>query len=182
MTGAPYSEAFKNQMVSKLVKPGAVSARDLSVEVGVPQSTLYRWIRRAGSVGPTLAKKTLEPSEPAAIERAGGKKERSTQDKLRLLLESSSLPPEELGAFLRREGLHEGELEEWRDSAEHALESRAEAAARKKREAKRVRELEKELKRKDKALAEAAALLVLQKKVRAIWGDGDDDTDEGSEK
>jgi transposase len=44
-----------------------------------------------------------------------------------------------------------------------------------------VRELEKELRRKDRALAETAALLVLQKKVRAIWGDGDDDTKSGSE-
>ena len=46
-----------------------------------------------------------------------------------------------------------------------------------KAEAKRLRELERELQRKDKALAETAALLVLQKKVQAIWGDGDDDTE-----
>ena len=39
-----------------------------------------------------------------------------------------------------------------------------------------MRELEKQLRRKDKALAEAAALLVLQKKAQAIWGDEDDDT------
>jgi transposase len=48
-------------------------------------------------------------------------------------------------------------------------------------EARRVRELEKELRRKDKALAEAAALLVLQKKVQAIWGDADDDTTKESD-
>ena len=43
---------------------------------------------------------------------------------------------------------------------------------------RRLKKLERELARKDKALAEAAALLVLQKKVQAIWGDEDDDTDE----
>ena len=48
-------------------------------------------------------------------------------------------------------------------------------------DARRVRELEKELRRKDKALAETAALLVLQKKVHAIWGDEDDDTKPGSD-
>lgn len=48
-------------------------------------------------------------------------------------------------------------------------------------ESRRVRELERELRRKDKALAEAAALLVLQKKVQALWGDGDDDTKKESD-
>jgi transposase len=43
-------------------------------------------------------------------------------------------------------------------------------------DAKRIKKLERELRRKEKALAEAAALLVLQKKVQAIWGDEDDDT------
>ena len=42
-------------------------------------------------------------------------------------------------------------------------------------ERKKTRRLEKELRRKDKALAEAAALLVLQKKAQAIWGDDGDD-------
>ena len=49
-------------------------------------------------------------------------------------------------------------------------------------EAKRIRELEKELLRKDKALAEAAALIVLKKKAQAIWGDEDDDTNPRSGK
>ena len=62
--------------------------------------------------------------------------------------------------------------------ASSALTSERSARTKEKRatEQKRVRELERELRRKDKALAEAAALLVLQKKVQAIWGDGDDDT------
>ena len=48
-------------------------------------------------------------------------------------------------------------------------------------ESKRIRELEKEIRKKDKALAETAALLVLSKKVRALWGDAADDTDEKDE-
>ena len=49
-------------------------------------------------------------------------------------------------------------------------------------DSRKVRELEKELRRKDKALAEAAALLVLQKKAQALWGDEDDDTGPKSDK
>lgn len=44
-----------------------------------------------------------------------------------------------------------------------------------------MRELETEVRRKDKALAEAAPLLLLQEKVRDLWGDGDDDTKKGSD-
>jgi transposase len=180
MSTAPYSEAFKRKMVAKLVGPGAKSATELSTEVGIPQSTLSRWILRAGTVGPALTKKIApEITDRPAVER---RKERTASEKLMLLMESMSLPDDELGAFLRREGLHEAELREWRESAHEALEGRAAAAGRKKQEVKRVRELEKELRRKDKALAETAALLVLQKKVQAIWGVADDDTNEENER
>jgi transposase-like protein len=100
----------------------------------------------------------------------------SPEDRLRAVLEASSLSDEELGAFLRRNGLHEAQLAEWREAVFSALSSST-AKRASKGEAKRIRELEREIKRKDKALAETAALLVLQKKVRAIWGDGDDDTE-----
>ena len=76
------------------------------------------------------------------------------------MLEASRLSDEQLGAFLRREGLHEATLREWRAAALEALGTPKTARA----ETRRVRELERELRRKDKALAETAALLVLQKK------------------
>lgn len=79
---------------------------------------------------------------------------------------------------MRREGLHEATLRQWRTSALEGLGPQRSTRP----EHKRLQELEKELRRKDKALAEAAALLVLQKKVRAIWGDGDDDTEAKNEK
>ena len=90
---------------------------------------------------------------------------------LQAVLEASGLKDEELGTFLRRKGLHEAILAEWKAAALEAL-----APQKKTGDSRRVRELEKQLRRKDKALAEAAALLVLQKKVRALLGDEDDDT------
>jgi transposase len=99
--------------------------------------------------------------------------ERSADDKLRLVLEGSALDDAELGAFLRRERIHEAQLQRWRGAALEALdESRAGGAASASR---RARELQRELHRKDKALAEAAALLVLHEKVRRPWVDEDDD-------
>ena len=88
------------------------------------------------------------------------------------MMEASRLRDDELGALLRREGIHEAVLVEWKAAVLEALGPPKKANA----DSRRVRELEKQLRRKDKALAETAALLVLQKKVQAIWGDGEDDT------
>jgi transposase-like protein len=100
----------------------------------------------------------------------------SPEEKLRIVQQASQLQDAELGAFLRREGLHEADLAEWREQvSEGAL---AALAGRRQRttEQKRVRKLESELRRKEKALAEAAALLILAKKSRALWPEEDDDT------
>lgn len=104
----------------------------------------------------------------------------TAQERLRVVLEASRLGAEELGELLRREGLHEETLEEWRSAALEALQPNR--PAKPGGDKKKIRDLEREVARKDKALAETAALLVLQKKVRAIWGDEDDDTIEGNEK
>lgn len=105
-------------------------------------------------------------------------KDWSAQEKLQVVIEAAGVPEEELGAFLRRKGLHEAQLEEWRQSVLGSLEKTPGRPGKKRTaEARRVRELERELARKDKALAEAAALLVLKKKARAIWGGEDESTE-----
>ncbi len=170
-----YSAKFKERMVGKLVGPSGRSATALSKEVGVPQSTLSRWLRA---------------SVPAVIDRdkdqepKGKRGERSPLEKAELVIEADKLEGDDLGAFLRRNGLHEADLTEMRVWLRERLEpkqpSRGEKKAMKKAQQasdKRIRGLERELRKKEKALAEAAALLVLQKKLRSLWGDEDDDTD-----
>jgi len=159
-----YSEKFKSRMVARLVGPDAVSATRLAQEVGVHQSTLSRWLRQcAGSVAP-MSKKKRRPQDW------------SSEEKLAALAEASSLSEEDLGIWLRRKGLKESHLRAWRQASLEALESPRPRRRGKSPEAQRIRTLEKELDRKEKALAEAAALLVLKKKVEAIWGDAEDDT------
>ena len=138
-----YTASIRSSMVRKMTGPRAKSATALARETGIPQPTLSRWLREAGSV------RDVSRREP------GNKPGRRPQDWpleeiLEAVLEASRLSGEELGAFLRR---------------------KARSA-----EARRVRELEKELRRKEKALAEAAALLVLQKKLRDLLGGGDAST------
>ncbi len=174
-----YTDGFKAQMVRRMTGPTGMSANALSKEVGVSQSQLSRWLRQAG---------TLPPMSPTEKDRSP--KKWTPEEKLRVLAQAHGLDGEALGALLRREGLHEADLKAWRDAAAGAL--AAEAAPSpvdQRREAsqskKRVRELERELRRKDKALAETAAMLVLEKKLKALnWDNAgeDGDTDDETEK
>jgi len=96
------------------------------------------------------------------------------------VLKASQLTDAQLGEFLRAEGLHGVTLSGWRRDVEAAL---GEGSRKRQHspEARRVKELEREIRRKDKALAEVAAILVLKKKASAIWGDEDDSTPERNE-
>jgi transposase-like protein len=162
-------------MVQRLLMPNAPSAAALSREVGIPQPTLSQWKRKAGSVVVVSNKST-----PGSASRPRRPEDWSAQERLRVVREASGLAELELGEFLRREGLHEETLQAWRDAALEALQP-AGAVRPRGGDRKRIKQLERELARKDKALAEAAALLVLKKKAQAIWGDEDDDTNEENE-
>ena len=146
-------------MVSKMLPPGAISANALATKTGLSQSTLSRWLIEARTVGVM--------NKPA--------KKWTPTEKFRVVVESSKLSDGGLGEFLRREGLHEAQLKEWRSAAEAGLID-APKSSKRSPESKRIKELEWEVRRKDKALAEAAALLILKKKAEAIWGAMDEDT------
>jgi len=163
-----YPEKFKAKMVQKLTVPGASSAAALSEEVGVPQPTLSRWVREAGRVGGMT---TSKGTKPGARKRP---QDWTAEEKLGAVIEAAPLADEDLGIFLRRSGLHQTHLTQWRAQIVAGLKSPK--SKKTSPETRRLRELERELQRKDKALAETAALLVLKKKVHAIWGDEDDPT------
>lgn len=169
--------AFREAMVRKMLAPGRKPTEELAREAGVHKSTLSRWVREAGTVDVMSRKK---------IKKRGGRpNDRTPEEKLQLILEASLLTDEELGEFLREKGLHEAQLEQWRTEAMAGLDNAAAAKGRRLGpEARKIRDLEdklrrrdKELHRKEKALAEAAALIVLKKKVEALWGDEEDDTE-----
>ena len=174
MKALNYTEGFKRRIIQRLCEPGAPSAVALAREIGVSNSTLSRWKHQildaaTAHTQDTPMSETQNPTVTPLRPR-----DRSAAEKLRLVFESRVLDEEALGAFLRREGIHKAHLEQWNQEMLAALSEKPVTAARATNMAdrKRVRELETELARKDKALAEAAALLMLQKKVQALWGDG----------
>jgi transposase len=175
----PYSDMFKRKMIQKMTGPDAITATALSKQVDVPQTTLSKWLRKAG-IEPFFSYPNNRNDTAQMRQTVTNKppKDWSPEEKLKAVLESASLPDDKLGAYLRQKGLHETHLQQWRIQMLQGLgkpvcASKPKAAPA---QAKMIRDLEKELRRKDKALAETAALLVLKKKVQQIWGDEDDST------
>jgi transposase len=174
-----YSARFKDRMLGKLMGPGAVSATMLAKETGVPQPTLSRWLREATNPAGAAMKK-IEPPRP----RGAGGKRWTSDEKVRVVMEATAAGEAGLGALLRREGLHQAELQRFREEVLQAAREGLRAKGQRKGltpEQKRVRELEKELRRKEKALAEAAALLVLRGKVQAFLAECEEGETNGSD-
>jgi transposase len=162
-------------MVQRMTSPGGPSAMDLGEEVGVPHQTLSRWRKEASSLGDMG--KNKKPPHPERASRSST--QWTPEEKLRVVAAASQLEDEQLGEFLRREGLHAAQLEQWRAEVLAAL-----GAVRRPADgtAKVVRELERELARKEKALAEVTALLVLRKKAEALFGVADEEGSSTDEK
>jgi transposase len=140
-----------------------LTLEEVGEQFGTTRSNLSRWVKAAGSRA--LGKKSKRPV-PATSDG------RSAQEKLRLLLEASKLPETELGAFLRREGLRDGDLERFEAEALGGLNGEVHSAA----DQRRIQELERVNAKQEKRLREAEVLLELQKKVHELWGAKDDDT------
>lgn len=165
-----YSIGLRSAMIQKMTGPRPQSANRLSHQVGIPQATLSRWLRDAAKAPRSRGGDAkIRKGEILVTKRPA---DWSPEEKFNLVLEASVVADADLGAFLRRKGIHEAQLHEWRQMMLTALKSRApQPAGQKSSESRRIRQLESELNRKEKALAETAALLVLQKKVQDLWGD-----------
>ena len=101
--------------------------------------------------------------------------DKTPQEKMSLVMRADALKEDELGAFLRQEGIQSSDLQQWRTEMLAALQTQAQNSEV--RELKKKNKLlQKELSRKEAALAETAALLVLQKKVQQLWGDEEKNT------
>lgn len=172
-----YTEGFRARMVERMTGPEAISANSLSKEVGINQPTLSRWLREAGTVA-DVSKKKKPKTKPKPPSAAPPSAQWSAEEKVRVVLEAAGVSDQELGGFLRREGLHEEDLARFREEVRSAAIAGLTLPKKAARgdEQKRIKDLERELKRKEAALAEAAALLVLRKKAGALWGGEGEDT------
>lgn len=165
-----HSEKFRSRMVAQMLGPTAVSANALSKRVGIGQPTLSKWLRDAKMSVVSKKPKGERATSPPA------KKAWSAEEKLRVVVAAAQLDDEALGELLRREGLHESDLKAFRSEALAGLSAKAvEPSA-----VQQIKQLRRDLDRKQKALKEAEALLTLRKKLHALWGEPEGDADNGT--
>lgn len=161
---------IKEQGVTWLLPPYSWSIRHIARKLDLSPSVIARWRLE-------LVQQGLLP-ENEKISSVDGN-EWTPERRFSVVIETATLSEMELADYCRRMGLFVGQVKEWRAISIQAHEMKmaeSRRADKELREAKtRLRELEKELLRKDKALAEAAALLMLREKFNALW----DNSEEG---
>ena len=140
---------------------------ELARENGISEQTLYTWRRNLRAQGVPV------PGNGKNAE------EWSSKDKFGVVLETAGLNETELAEYCRRKGLFIEQIAAWRTACQeanaHSVDRARDQREQSKTDRKRIKQLEKELLRKEKALAEAAALIILRKKAQAIWGDPEED-------
>jgi transposase-like protein len=161
-----YSAEFKANMIEKLLPPHNVEVGQLAQETGIPKDTLYSWRCRARQAQGL----SNVSQESKAAERW------SSEAKFAVVIETAALNEAELGEYCRKRGLYPEQIQSWRRTCEQANRGagRPQLSETAQADRQRIRELERELRRKEQALAETAALLVLRKKAQAIWGEAED--------
>jgi len=152
----PYSDAVKADVRRRMSPPNRQSVVEIARELGIHAITLYKWRKAWRLQGEVV---------PASEKEA---ESWSAADKFTVVLETAGLNATELGGYCRERGLYPAQplmtMADQKDLQKRHQEDQRE-----------IKRLQQELRRKDKALAEAAALLIASKKIQAYWGEGGED-------
>lgn len=164
---ARYSEEFKYSIIKRMMPPQNETVSAIARETGLSEGTLYDWKKKAKSKGIAV------PGGESESERW------STQDKFSIVVETATLSEIEMAEYCRKKGLYVEQVQAWRDACVQANGGVAQQASQFQKDLrekdKELKKMNQELRRKEAALAETAALLVLRKKANAIWGDNEDE-------
>jgi transposase-like protein len=155
-----YTESFRQQALEKVFTRGSNSIRVVAEDLNMSYGTLRNWMKADRIRSPANA--GLRSKRPH---------DWSLADRLQILMESHGLDEEALNVLCREKGIFRHHLEQWQAAftASGAVDTRSQLRELKEQN----KALTRELNRKEKALAEAAALLVLQKKYQALWEEKD---------
>lgn len=162
-----YSPERKQAVLKKMLPPNNRPIAEIAKEEGISEATLYNWRTQARNEG------RLMPNSDNTPEGW------SSKDKFAAVMETAALSQAEIAGYCRQRGLYPEQLAQWREACEKANNwnqaSQQQLKETRKADRKKMKCLERELARKEKALAEAAALLVLEKKLSAMLEDGKED-------
>lgn len=164
-----YTIEEKETLINRMLPPENCSARSLSNETGISQSTLATWKSKA-----------LKGATTKDVGRP--KNTISSREKFMIVMETYTLSEVELSKYCRQNGIYVEDIKKWRQGCLEANGNKYNEADKStdlkielSEEKKKTKELQKELRVKEKALAETAALLVLRKKLSAIFEENEED-------
>lgn len=155
-----YSVERKNAVLKKLLPPNNQSVPELSKTEGISEATLYNW----------LSKVRLEGSAVPGS-RANDAEQWDGEAKLAVVFETQAMNEVEKATYCREKGLYPEQIERWRVACIAGAANKEPQGDALKQARHEIRRLKRKVDRKDKALAESAALLVLSKKFQALWED-----------
>ena len=164
---ASYSEELKQSVIQKMMPPNNMPVSQLVRETGISNWTLYNWRKKALSQGVPVPGNGKNPDQWIP------------ENQLAVIIETAALNQTELAEYCRKKGLFVEQIQQWKEAfinrcptqPENQSSQRKKLSDEHKKDKQTIKKLERELKRKDKALAETAALLVLTKKAQEIWGE-----------
>ena len=160
-----YSIQLKEAVLQKVLH-GNRPHHEIALEYGIGRSTIGKWLRQYKQNGEiNLKSKEKRPRDWTSEER------------LAALMTTGSMSSEECASWCRKKGIFPHHLEQWKKDAISGMSNTADKQHHEKEHQykKEISSLKRDLSRKEKALAETAALLVLKKKAQAIWGEPEED-------
>jgi len=168
--GKIFSESFKIQAVKKaLNRSSETTLKEITDSLGISRSALGRWIIES-------RQQKLEVSNPQTMTKETRPHDLNLKERFNHVISCSSLDEKGISHYCRGQGIYPHHISQWKLDFVNGNTSKTQPKIT--TETKNLRAeistLKKEIRRKDKALAETAALLVLQKKVHEIWGNGED--------
>lgn len=164
-----YTRRVKETAIKMMLPPQSMPLKRISESLGIPEVTLKKWRAELRTNGHPVPSKD-EPADKW-----------SSQDKFLIVVETLKMNESELSEYCRENGLFPDQVKSWQENCSNAnadIPSQISELMQQDRETQReLKRVKKELQRKESALAETAALLVLRKKAEAIWGPSEDEED-----
>ena len=153
-----YSQERQSAVLKALLPPESRSVPEVAEAEGISSATLYNWLNQA-----------RERGTPVPGSRASHAEQWSGEAKFAVVVETLPMSETEKAAYCREKGLYPEQIERWRQACIGGAEGKSGESEPLRHARNEIKRLKRKVDRKDKALAESAALLVLSKKFQALW-------------
>ena len=160
------STEAKRAIVEKVLARDGRTIREIAEAHNIPYSTLHEWIRKNRNGGIINSEKSVKNNQTLSL-----------SERFQHLVATASLDETAIGIYCRENGLYGVQLTQWKEAfmTQQPTKKKQDNLAELKALRIENKQLKQDVKRKNSALAEATALLILKKKASLIWGEVEED-------